>query len=226
MIAHQPKDRTVIYDLDGVVTFKDTFGALLTERLRSSPGRLVRALPTAVSWATARRPEQRAFAARNLARIALSGMRDVEYAEYSRTIGRRIAHDPAWIRADIVRRIRFQHANGTRIIIATASEARLARALLQAAGVPFHVLSASVLVATATGMDVGDHRVGARKAEALLAAGVRIAEAEFVTDSRTDLPTARLAAEVTLVGPSLTTRRAFKREQVPFSLWPKGHRDE
>lgn len=226
MIAHQTSDRTAIYDLDGVLTFKDTFGALLTERLRSSPGRLLRALPAAISWATARSPEQRASSARRLARVALSGMREVEYAEHARTVGRRIAHDPAWVRADIVQRIRAQHADGTRIVIATASEDRLAQAFLQGAGVPFDLLSASALAETPSGMDVGDHRVGARKAEALLEAGVRIARAEFVTDSRTDLPTARLAAEVTLVAPSSATKRAFMSERVPFSLWPLGHRDE
>lgn len=226
MTAHQTNDRIAIYDLDGVVTFKDTFGALLTERLRSSPGRLLRALPAAIRWATARRPEQRAVSAGHLARIALSGMREVEYAQYARTVGRRIAHDPAWIRADIVHRIRAQHASGTRIVIATASEERLAQAFLQQAGVPFHTLSASALVETPTGMDVGDHRVGARKAEALLEAGVRIAGAEFVTDSRTDLPTARLAANVTLVAPSLATKRAFESERVLFSLWPNRRNDE
>ncbi|MDN6438894.1 MAG: hypothetical protein L0K27_05440 [Corynebacterium nuruki] len=59
-------------------------------------------------------------------------------------------------------------------------------------------------------MDVTDHRLGERKAGALRELGVDIAHAEFVTDSFSDLPTAREAESVVLIGASRKTRQRFR----------------
>lgn len=219
MRGERPKRWTVVYDLDGVITTKDSFAALIVHRLARSPLRLLRALPHVASWAAARDPERRADAARRIASLALRGMREDEYDRLARRLGRRLGSDPVWIRPGVVARIQQQHAGGASIIIATASEERLARALLETAGVPYHCLSASVLTEAPSGMEVLDHRVGARKAAALGALGTPLHEAEFVTDSRTDLPTARLAARVTLVCPSRSTVRRFALEGIDATLW-------
>lgn len=117
-----------------------------------------------------------------------------------------------------MQRIRRQHAEGARIVIATATERRLAEVLLAAAGIPYDLLSASILIETPSGMEFADHRVGTRKAEALREQGVPIEAAEFVTDSLADLPTARAAARVVLIGASPRTRRRYARAAVSLAV--------
>ncbi|GGC34983.1 hypothetical protein GCM10010974_16770 [Brevibacterium sediminis] len=195
----------VVYDLDGVITRKDTFSALVMSRLVRSPLRMIRSLSAAALLLS----ERKALASRRIAEIALSGMADDSYTELAERLGRQFAADAQWIRCDTVQRIRRQHEQGSRIVIATATERRLAHALLTAVDIPYDLLSASLLAATDSGLKVADHRVGARKVEALRELGEPIEEAEFVTDSLTDLPTALAAARVVLVGASERTRRRF-----------------
>lgn len=195
----------VVYDLDGVITRKDTFTALVMSRLVRSPLRMLRSL----SAATLLLSERKAQGSRRIAEVALSGMTDDSYTALAERLGRRFAADAKWIRGDTVQRIRRQHEQGSRIVIVTATEHRLAHTLLAAAEVPYDLLSASHLAATASGLRVADHRVGVRKVEALRELGEPIEHAEFVTDSLTDLPTAQAAARVVLIGASERTRRRF-----------------
>lgn len=204
--AHRATPELVVYDLDGVITRKDTFTRLIVRELVRDPLRLLRALPVAATMVMGRKPE----ASRRIAEIALVGMTDTRYGALARQLGRRLAHDERWMRSATVRRIRRQHGSGARIVVATATERRLAEALLAAADIPCDLLSASLLEATPSGLIVGDHRVGARKPEALLELGVPIASAVFVTDSMTDLPMAEVAASVVLIGASGRTRRRFR----------------
>lgn len=208
----QTGDReVVIYDLDGVITAKDTFSALIGAQLRRAPIRLLRALPVVALMLLGRRAGSRGAAARKVTEIALTGMSEKEYNELAVAFGSRVGGDSRWIRASTVERMRDQRDAGVRIIIATATEHRLAEALLARAEVPYEVLSASLLEATATGMRIADHRVSGRKLEALRELGIPVEHAEFVTDSLTDLPTARAAARVTLIGASLATRKRYER---------------
>ncbi|QVQ53297.1 haloacid dehalogenase-like hydrolase [Spiractinospora alimapuensis] len=198
----------VVYDLDGVVTRKDTFTALVVLRLRTSPARFLRALPGIVAMVLGRGPETRKRAVHRITEVALSGLSEDDYSALARTVGARLGGDASWIRREIVERMRRQHAANTRIVVATATEQRLAESLLLQAQAPYDTISASQLAATPTGLRVADHRIGARKVEALRENAVPVAEAEFVTDSVTDLPTAKRAARVTLVG---ATRRTLER---------------
>ncbi|MGY4721434.1 haloacid dehalogenase-like hydrolase [Naumannella huperziae] len=208
--------RLVIYDLDGVITRRDTFTALVIHRLRRAPFRLLRATMAAMPMlrgdATSRHE-----AAQRVAEIAMTGLREREYIAEARAFGKRIAGDPCWIRPWAVDRLRRQHAKGARIVVATATERSLAAALLDHAAVPYDSLSASSLTETASGMQVADHRVGTRKMEALREMGVSIEDAEFVTDSTTDLPTAQVAARVVLIGASTRTHDKFLRSGVTLS---------
>lgn len=207
----------IVYDLDGVITTRDSFTALIVEQLRRAPLRLLRALPAAATMLVSRRETRKRRAAARVAAIALTGMSDDYYTALATKFGTRIGGDPAWIRAETVERIRGQNAQGVRVVIATATEHRLARALLARAGVPYDLLSASVLNETAAGMEVVDHRVGARKTDALREQGVPIERVEFVTNSMTDLPTARAAAQVTLIGASQKTRERYAQAGVPIT---------
>lgn len=195
----------VVYDLDGVITRKDTFTALVAMRLVRSPLRLLRAIPVIVSgirgW--------KAQLSQKITEIALAGMAGDRYEELAEHLGRKFGSEEKWIRAQTVEQMRKDHDAGYRIVIATATERRLAEALLAAAEVPYDQLSASLLVSTPAGLKIGDHRVGARKLAALLELGVPISQSQFVTDSTTDLPTAEAAGCVVLVGASKRTRRRF-----------------
>lgn len=210
----------VVYDLDGVITTKDTFTALLTKRLRDTPPRLVQALPAAARMMVARHGDTRHRSARRVAEIALTGVGEDEYAAVAGAFGRQIGGDPSWIRVDVVRAICRQHARGTRIVIATATEHQLAQSLLSRAGVPFDLLSASLLQETPSGMTVVDHRVSHRKTAALRELGVALDQADFVTDSITDLPTAQAAGRVVLIGASARTRDRYRRAGVPV-IWQR-----
>ncbi|MGC3020806.1 haloacid dehalogenase-like hydrolase [Brevibacterium sp. FAM 24630] len=203
----------VVYDLDGVITRKDTFTALVIGRLVRSPSRFLRALPACLTFLSGRKAQ----ASRRIAEIALSGMSDDDYSTLAERLGQKFGADSRWMRSDAVERVRRQHAYGSRIVIATATEHRLASALLATAEIPFDELSASRLEVTTAGPKVADHRVGARKADALRSLGIPLERVEFVTDSLTDLPTARAAARVVLMGASAHTRRRFDKHGIRVS---------
>ncbi|WP_414121416.1 haloacid dehalogenase-like hydrolase [Corynebacterium nuruki] len=200
----------VVYDLDGVITTRDTFTTFTIEQLCRKPLRLVPAIPLAVRRFLSRDEAFRRRAGVRIARIALRGLDDDEFTVRVTDFGRRVGAGRSWIRGSAVDRIRRQREHGATIIIATATERRLAAALLDRAGVPYDLLSASELSETPTGMDVTDHRLGERKVAALRELGVDIARAEFVTDSFSDLPTAREAESVILIGASRKTRQRFR----------------
>lgn len=115
-------DVVVVYDLDGVITTRDSFTALILTRLRKAPLRLVQALPAAAAMLLSRHGELRHRAARRVAEIALAGMAERDYAELALEFGNSIGGDASWIRPEAVQRIRRQHAEGARVVIATASE--------------------------------------------------------------------------------------------------------
>lgn len=219
MSAAEPFDdpHLVVYDLDGVVTRKDTFTAFVVERLRRAPLLLLRALP-AVGAMLLRSGEGRRRSARRVAEIALTGLDERGHSALAADFARRIVAKPSWVRAETVHRMRRQHAAGAQIVVATACEQHLARALLAHAGAPCDLLCASLLAESASGMRVADHRVGARKTQALRELGVPVEEAEFVTDSVADLPTALVAARVVLVGASARTRARYARAGVTAAV--------
>lgn len=207
----------VVYDLDGVITTRDSFTALIVEQLRRAPPRLLQALPTAATMLVSKHEKCKRQAAARIAAIALTGMSLDDYTTLATSFGKRIGGDPAWIRGETVERIRRQSAQGIRVVIATATEQLLAQALLAHARVPYDLLSASVLNETAVGMEVADHRVGERKTDALREQGIPLERAEFVTDSVADLPTARAAARVTVIGASPKTRARHAQAGVPVT---------
>lgn len=207
-----------VYDLDGVITRKDTFAALLASCSLRSPRTLARSLPGLLRWASAREQRRREHYSRVLTESVLLSMSEREYVALAARLGDRMAADSGWIRQEIVNRIAAQRASGASVVIATATERRLAECLLRGVGISYDLLSASELEATGRGMRFADHRVGIRKADALVQAGVDIERAEFITDSLADLPTARLAARVVLVGASKRTIAGFAASGVTTTV--------
>ena len=215
-VPSEPNPDVVIYDLDGVITTRDTFTVFTIEQLCQRPFRLLPAIPIAVRRYFSKDEEFRRIAGVRIARIALRGLDDREFALRVESFGRRVGNSRTWIRNAAVERVQEQKKAGARIIIATATEHRLAQALLESAGVPFDLLSGTTFTTTPTGMDVDDHRLNERKAEALRELDVPVQDAEFVTDSFTDLPTAREAGTVVLIGASMKTRKQFQAAGVEF----------
>ena len=209
--TRQEDTSVVVYDLDGVITRKDSFMAFVWVRLRRAPLRMLAALQAVGPMLLSAQPGRRRRIAHRVTEIALAGLNEHDYAALVTAFGRRIGSDPHWVRTGTVRLIRDQHAAGVWIVIATATERRLAKALLSSADVPYDLLSASRLIGTPTGMAVADHRIGHRKTQALMELCIPLDDAEFVTDSITDLPTARAAARVVLVGASARTAERYAR---------------
>lgn len=210
----------IIYDLDGVITTRDTFTVFTAGQLCRRPLRLIPTVPVTVHRFFSRDEEYRRTSGRFIAGIALRGVDDRTFGRRVTDYGRRVGGSRAWIRSSTVDRIRRQKEQGASIVIATATERRLAAALLETAGVPYDLLSATEFTESPTGMQVADHRLGERKAESLRELGVDLAHAEFVTDSFTDLPTAREAGSVVLIGASVRTRRQFDNRGVRYSMEP------
>ncbi|CAM5287915.1 haloacid dehalogenase-like hydrolase [Corynebacterium variabile] len=210
----------IIYDLDGVITTRDTFTVFTAGQLCRRPLRLIPTVPVTVRRFFSRDEEYRRTSGLFIAGIALRGVDDRTFGRRVTDYGRRVGGSRAWIRSSTVDRIRRQKEQGATIVIATATERRLAAALLETAGVPYDLLSATEFTESPTGMQVADHRLGERKAESLRELGVDLAHAEFVTDSFTDLPTAREAGSVVLIGASVGTRRQFDNRGVRYSMEP------
>lgn len=206
-----------IYDLDGVITTRDALTALVVERLRSVP-RAAAALPHVVARLLAFDDARSTWHAKHIVAVAMRGLDGADYRAFASRFGARLGADPRWVQAGIVRQIQSQHASGATIVVATASEHHLASALLDRAGVPYDRLIATRVDGAASGLEIVDYRIGSRKAEALVEAGVPLERARFFTDSATDLPTARLTASVGLVGASKRTVERFRRAGVPFDV--------
>ena len=87
----------IVYDLDGVITTRDSFTALIVEQLLRAPLRLLRALPVAATMLVSRREKHKRHAAARIAAIALAGMSNDDYTALATKFGTRIGDDPAWI---------------------------------------------------------------------------------------------------------------------------------
>lgn len=210
-----------VFDLDGVLSTKDTFTALLAARLRQAPWLILPALPGVVAWAVSRHDVRgNARAARAIAAIALRGVPEARYAVLAERLGARLAGDPGWVRAELVERMRSLRASGRRVVVATATERRLAAAFLAGIGAEHDLLIASELRWGGADGAFARHRRGAAKRDALLAAGVDLGAATFFTDSFDDHATAALAGELVLVHPSDRALRRYAASGLAFTVLP------
>ncbi|CAI9403072.1 haloacid dehalogenase-like hydrolase [Nocardioides sp. T2.26MG-1] len=194
---------TVVFDLDGVITTRDTFATLVSRRLVRAPWRLVLALPALpLMAATGPWPQWRAPVSRYLVRLALLG-RDVDRArEGTRRLALEFARTPAWLRPAGLDAARRHLAAGDRVVVLTATEQTLARTLLDEVGLRDAELIASELAPAPGGVRMRPHNYGARKLAALQAADVPRPWTVMYTDSWADSPALAAVEQVVLVGPS------------------------
>lgn len=210
-----------VYDMDGVITTKNCLYLFLRARVAGAPWRAVRAFPTRVQLARAGDETTRTKLGLALAESALHGLTLRQYERAARRYGRWLGIRPGLVRPDVAARIRRQHADGGKIVIATACERTLAAAVLRSAQVPYDLLSATVFGSGAHGIVVADARYAARKNEALRELNVPIERAHFHTDDFSDHHTALHSARVTLVGASRRTIRRFRNAGIHVDIRPK-----
>jgi phosphatidylglycerophosphatase C len=116
--------------------------------------------------------------------------------------------------------MRSLRASGRRVVVATATERRLAAAFLAGIGAEHDLLIASELRWDGVDGAFALHRRGDAKRDALLAAGVDLGAATFFTDSFDDHATAALAGELVLVHPSDRALRSYGASGLAFTVHP------
>lgn len=199
----------VIFDLDGVIARHDTMAVIIQRRLTSHPGRALRGAIPAAAWLALRGvPALRIRMSRALGRVALSGLTAEQYAALASAIGAELGRDPSWSFPAGVVAVSRHLAAGDEVVVTTGTEAILARAFLNAVGLPGVVLVATTLAFAGRSARYSDHNMGPRKVTNLDGRGGDI----FYTDSDLDLPLARLSAHTILVNPSNRLAKVFARE--------------
>jgi phosphatidylglycerophosphatase C len=200
-----------LFDLDGVLTRRDTMATLVRHRLRGQPPRVALVLPLAL-LARLLRPagNGRPAVNRAIVRLALRGLTRADYDNLARATARELAAEPDNAPSTALQQLRVAAAAG-QVVVVTASEALLARTYLDEIGVPQVDLLASQLQGREGRPRLVPHNVGVAKVDALYRAGIDLADAHLYTDSASDLPLARRTATTTLVNPTRRLRRSFSR---------------
>ena len=191
--------RTVLFDLDGVITVDDTFARFMRERYAGMARKL--ALLPALPWLALVRPFSWRLAARTLVHVGLLGIGERRYGELARDFASRLVRRPRQFQRDALLALRRHQAQGDRVIVVTGCEHTIARGLLDELGLPEIELLASQLVPRWQGMRVKRHNVGRRKLQSLTEAGISAWQRAY-GDSVLDIPMLQAAAEPVLVNAS------------------------
>lgn len=148
--------------------------------------------------------ERRAQCNRLIVRVALRGVSSARYAEMADAAGRRLgARARTQLIAELIE-------TSTRIVVVTATERTLAQAFLRHAGLPDAELISSRLVRQDGRWSFAWHNYADRKVIAAQAGGIAVGDADFYTDSSSDLPLILAAHSTVLVRPTRRTLRAIR----------------
>lgn len=203
-----------VFDLDGVLSRKDTMAALVLARLRTRPWLV---LPVAVLALTAALAPAagslRPRCNRAVVHTVLSGVSEREYARLAVRTAQRLAAESDNVRPDVLAALRRAFVDGAGVVT-TATERTLAAAYLEALGVGGMPLLASRFRFSARGPRFVDHNVGERKVETLEAIHPGVIADSLYTDSASDLPLARRSARTVLVDARPRSVREFRRHGI------------
>lgn len=206
---------SVVFDLDGVLTSRDTFATLVRRRLTRAPWRLALALPALPLMAvTGDRPRVRGATARYLVRVALLGSTPEQARQEARELAREFARTPGWLCQAGLDAARRHLAAGDRVVVLTATAQSLARTLLDELGLGEAELLGSGLASAPGGVRMRPHNYGSRKLSTLRASDVPRPWTVMYTDSWADSAVFAEMERVVLVDP---TPRLLERAR---SAWP------
>ncbi|MET8089318.1 haloacid dehalogenase-like hydrolase [Micromonospora sp. NPDC005220] len=212
----------VIFDFDGVLLRGDAFGLFLRRsvfvgaRLPLAVALLVLLAPIASV------PALRPWAARWVSRIGLCGRDADELRAELERFGADLGAEPGRIIGPGLRRVRAHLAAGDRVIVVTACEHTLARAVLDAVGLAGVELVASHI----RGPKLIVHNHGATKMAQLAAQGVMPPWRVAYSDSLSDLPVLRAAEQPVLVNANArqaTRARRLLGARLATVTWTGGH---
>lgn len=203
----QTRRGVTLFDLDGVLTTRDTMAALIVHRLKRRPVRVVAVLPIyAVALLAGSHRALAAKANRLAVQVTFRGLSEREYRDLATSAGLRLAAQPGFLREDLIQLCR-DASESSRVVVVTASELQLVEALLQACGLAGVEVIASRLAFSKRVPRVVLHNVGSQKIRSLQAAEIPIGGAVFYTDSASDLPLALEADQTIIVHPRKRSRR-------------------
>lgn len=200
---------TALFDLDGVLTRKDTFAGFVVTRLRRRPLRLALALllvPFMLLPAT-RRPVVTV-----LVKLALLRLTDAGYRAEAAAYADALAVTPRAIQQGCVSEARRHLDAGARVVFVTACETSIARPLLDAVGLPDAELVASRLERRGRLWRVALHNLGDEKPRQLAAHGIVAPWDVAYSDHAVDLPLLGGARVAVLVNPSAALEETARRE--------------
>jgi len=220
--AGEDPREVAVFDLDGVLTRRDTFTLFVLGRFRRCPLRVALALPLVPLMLL---PASRRWAITLAVRLSLVRLSVAGYRAEAAAFARRLAATPGALQPGCVAQARAHLDAGARVVFATASEEALARALLDAAGLPDAELVASRLARSGRSWRVALHNLGAEKPRQLAARGIRPPWAVAYSDHAVDLPLLRGAEVAVLVNASpafLGLARAELEGEVHLADWPAG----
>jgi phosphatidylglycerophosphatase C len=190
--------RLVVFDFDGVLVAGDSMASLLRRMILARWWKRALALavfPFAMPLLASRR--WLPLGARVFRHIAFLGCRGGELRESFEVFGRNLATDPRKARPRAVAALRAHLAAGDRVVVATGTEERIVRAVLDTRDVRGVEVVASQIELEPV-VRVRRHCYGPAKCAALAAAGHERWDVAY-SDSLADLPLLRGAERAVLV---------------------------
>ncbi|HEY0179103.1 MAG TPA: haloacid dehalogenase-like hydrolase [Dokdonella sp.] len=193
--------KLVLFDFDHVLVRGDAFAEFVRTRCRRSAWRVLAALPMLVLALPGGRRRLRGV----LVRVLLLGVGAARYRELADAFGRALAHDPRRLSRDALAALRVHRHAGDRVVVATACEETLARAVLDELGLGAIELVGSRLVAARFGLRIEPSNRGVEKARRLGLHGIRPPWDVVYSGSAADLPVLAAARSAVLVNPDRAT---------------------
>ncbi|WP_433318481.1 haloacid dehalogenase-like hydrolase [Micromonospora sp. CA-269861] len=213
---------TVIFDFDGVLLRGDAFGLFL-RRTAFAGARLPLAIVLLVLLApVAAIPALRPWAARRVSRVGLLGRSADDLRAELERFGAALAAEPGRIIGPGLRKIRAHLAAGDRVIVVTACEHTLARAVLDA----IDLAGVELVASRIRGPRLIVHNHGATKMAQLAAEGVTPPWRVAYSDSLSDLPVLSAAERPVLVNANarqVARARRLLGDRLTTVRWPGGH---
>lgn len=211
-----------LFDLDGVLTRRDSFTGFVLRRLRRRPLRVALALPLVPFMLL---PATRRAAILIVVRLSLLRLSVAGFRAEAAAFGDELAARPRALQPGCVAEARRHLDAGARVVFVTACEQTIARALLDRAGLPEVELVASRLARGGRTWKVALHNLGEEKPRQLALHGIVAPWEAAYSDHAVDLPLLGGARVAVLVNPRPALLELARRElpgEVRAARWPAG----